>query len=74
VIDNAIGHLLGQQAGVAPYDGGHRNLDVGEYLNLRSAAIDEQLDAGDKAGVIGGEKQRRLGDFVPLESWTRSAR
>jgi hypothetical protein len=32
--------------------------------DLRRATIDEQLDSSDVAGVVGGEKRHRLGDFV----------
>src|SRR6516225_5929019 len=32
--------------------------------NLRKTAVDEELDSCDVTRVIGGEKQRRLGDFI----------
>src|SRR5204863_8867507 len=32
--------------------------------NLRPAAINEKLDSRDKTGIIRGQEQRRLGDFV----------
>ena len=31
---------------------------------MRPAAVNEQFDSGDEAGVIRGQEQRRLGDFV----------
>src|SRR5215467_2621975 len=47
-------------------------------LDLGSAAINEEFDAGDETGIIRGQKQRRLGNFVglpcvPSGSWTQSS-
>jgi len=32
-------------------------------LDLRSAAINKQFDAGDETGILRSQKQRNLGDF-----------
>jgi hypothetical protein len=39
---------------------------VATELNLRHPTIDEQLDAGDEAGVVGRQEQCGLGDFIGL--------
>src|SRR5258706_12619464 len=34
--------------------------------DLREATIDEKFGAVDEAGIVGGQEQKRLGDFLPL--------
>jgi hypothetical protein len=42
--------------------------------DLRPAAVDEQFDAGDEAGVIGRQKQHCLGNILTAQRSNESLR